>query len=202
MPDLREQLEDAYAREREVRDYAMLGLPHEVCGIQIHPLTLRSYLLLSFLGNPFVVGGGITVTDAAQFLWILSVNYLSPDGGFVQRFKSFFRRKRLMRKIAAIHPDDLFDAISDFMDEMFMDCPGGRKDGPPRSISLAAELVNLFRGSVSRSELLESALPEIWQHLRYTSDPKAPVFNKFSDRVKSQFLASLNNHPSGVSENG
>ncbi len=194
MPDFREELERAYAREREVRDYAMLDLPHEVCGIQIRSLTLRSYMLLSFLGNPFIVGGAFDRADAAQFLWLLSINYLPPAGGFVQRFKSFFRSKRLMRRIVLIPEEELFEAVEDFMDEMFMDCPGGRKDGPPRSISLAAELVNMFRGSVSRTELLETSLPEIWQHLRYTSDSKAPTFNKFSDRVKAKFLASLNNH--------
>jgi len=194
MPDFREELEAAYAREREVRDYAMLGLPHEVCGIQINPLTLRSYMLLSFLGNPVIVGGQIELSDAAQFLWILSVNYLQPVGGFVQRFKSYYRRKRLVRRVAAIQYEELVDEIEDFMEEMFMDCPGGRKDGPPRSISLAAELVNLFRGSFSRSELLETSLPEIWQHLRFSSDSTAPKFNKFSDRVKAQYLARLNGH--------
>ncbi len=172
----------------------MLGLPHEVCGIQIHPLTLRSYLLLSFLGNPFITGGSFDLADAAQFLWLLSVNYMPPSGGFFQRFKSFFRRKRLMRRIAELSEEDVFEAIDDFMEEMFMDCPGGKKDGPPRSISLAAELVNVFRGSVSRTELLDTALPEIWQHVRYSSESNAPRFNKFSDRVKARFLAELNNH--------
>ncbi len=194
MPDLREELEQAYAREREVRDYAMLGLPHEVCGIQIHPLTLRSYLLLSFLGNPFIVGGPMELADAAQLLWLLSVGYIPPTGGFLQRFKSFFRRKRLMRRIAAMANEDIFDGIEEFMEEMFMDCPGGKKDAPPRSISLAAELVNVFRGSVSRTELLDTALPEIWQHVRYSAEANAPRFNKFSDRVKARFLAELNNH--------
>ena len=193
MPDLREELERAYAREREVRDYAMLGLPHEVCGIQIRPLTLRSYMLLSFVRNPFIVGGEMNLEDAAQFLWLLSVNYLPPSGGFVQRFKSFFRRKRLMRKIAVIPDGELLDGIEEFIEEMFMDCPGGKKNGAPRSISLAAELVNIFRGSFNRAELMETALPEIWQHLRYCSDSTAPKFNKFSDRVKARFLAQLNN---------
>jgi len=196
MPDFREELEQAYAREREVRDYAMLGLPHEVCGIQINPLTLRSYLLLSFLDNGFISGNPDRV-DAAQMLWLLSVNYLPPTGGFMQRFKSFYRRKRLMRRIAAIvatDEDALFDGIGEFLDEMFMDCPGGSKGGPPRSISLAAELTNIFRGSISRAELMDSPLPEIWQHIRYSADPKAPKFNKFSDRVKSRMLASLNHH--------
>ncbi len=186
-------LKEAIEREQQVRDYAVLRLPHEVCGIQINPLRLRDYILLSSIRNPFIAGGYKRKVDAAQLIWLLSTTYLAPTGGFLQRIQSRLRRSALMWTIGKIEEDELIAEVDEFLDEMFMDAPGGSANSTPPCASFGAELIHLMHERWTREELLNMPLPELWQYLRCMGDPKAPKFNKFSDRAKAQFLEEMNN---------
>lgn len=189
MPDYIKELEAAYRREKEVRDYALLRLPHEVCGMQLIPLTPQRLLLLRMARNPFLCGGYIRRVDVAQMIWLLSPTYI-PPGGFWARFRWRSRRSKCLRGMARIPTETLIVAIRDYLDEMFMDAPGSSADNKPPRMAFLASIIFHLAGKFTRAEIMEMPLPEMWQYLR-ADDPEI-VFNRFSDRAKANLMRGMN----------
>lgn len=185
-------LKEALDKERAVRDYALLSLPHDICGIAINPMRLRDFILLSAIRNPFVSGGYRRKVDAAQLIWLLSPDYEPMTGRLFHRLRVRLKRRKVMRAVARIAGLELIRAIDKFIDEMFMDAPGANQNNEPSYVSFGAVIIHAMHGRFSRDQLLDMAMPELWQHMRCMSDPRTPRFNKLSDRIKADFISQIN----------
>ena len=179
----------AKKRERTVRDFAMARLNHRVCGVEIRAMTLRDFALLSVVGNPFVCGGALTKEDAAQLLWLLSPSYVEPRG-IVSGFRARRARGRILFVLAHFTEEALVEGVEEYLEEMFMDAPGG-KSGRTETVSASASMVMLLQseGKFGRDECMAMPLPELWQYVRAIQG--GTPFNKFSDAVSRQWAATL-----------
>lgn len=187
-PDYRRELAEAEARQEAVRDYAMLGLRVNICGVECLQFTPKHYAILLAADSPFVCGGRVTtLADVAQFLWVIS-----PDFS-----ESAVDRAAFIELVSLIDEDEATDAIDRYIDDAFMDSPpsraGGRKTAATSFLaSLVHELAKTY--SWPREVILNEPLAAIYQYLRRMAiddNPKAPMHGRYTDRVKKKFQQKI-----------
>lgn len=181
-------LSQAIEREQFVRDSAFLDMPERVAGFDVKPFTLRHVLLLSLVGNPFMVGGAATPVDVGQFLWAISTEW-SPSSKWRRRW--FFRRCRRINYVNALKE------IESYLAESFQDAPGGGAEGERQSFySFAASMVDLFGKEYGWTERETINLPlkrlfQLMAVIRKRNNPDAVMFNP-SDKVRGDWLKAVN----------
>jgi hypothetical protein len=207
-------LRDAVQRESRVRDNAFLiGLvPERVCGFEIRPLTLTTYLLLEKIRSPFLITRPLRVGEKllkpseivpspdATFnaLWILSANHRPTTGSLFNRIAARASRWVLRRRVARSQHAALVDGLRAFMEESMMDMPQGASSAPRiASSSYFAQVVDLLASEYGWTADYVMRLPmvQLWQlrnRIRKRLNPKATDFNLFSDRAKVEYLDKVN----------
>jgi hypothetical protein len=189
----------AVAAERDARDYAFLDLPSEICGVDVLPMTLRTFIARVAMGCPFL--RGYRVLDLADpvghigaFLWHLSVararsRRLGP-------LAEYHARTRFNEVVARIDLFAVEPAIDEYLEETFLDAPvpGGGAEGAAAGevyTSIAATLVDLFAFDYGwpAAQVLDAPLVQLHQLLRSRSlrkNPNAILFNRKSSKARSQ----------------
>ncbi|MDB6026301.1 MAG: hypothetical protein JWM68_2524 [Verrucomicrobiales bacterium] len=180
---------EAANEEQFIRSAAFLPVTESICGIEVLPLTLAHFTMLEIARNPFVVGGNPVPEDIASFLWAVSPRY-KPNAPF--------RRWWFVADLRDLDAEKVTAGIEAYMEDAFLDSPGGGKsdDALPTS-SYAASLVDIIASEYcwSRSDILKMPFKEVFQYIKRMqkrANPKAPLFNKKSDKVKSEFLQARN----------
>ena len=179
---------EAIRKENESRDLAFLNLPQSVCGIDIGPFTLRKYILLEGIGNPFVCGGNILPAHVAQFLWILSPGWVAGNGS---------ERDTFTRKVSLIKYSRAVKEIMELCEVTFQDSPSYRGAGfSVRIVSGAASYVDILASEYGWSEntVLDMPIARLFQYVRLIQkrhDPKRTFINP-SDKVRGKWLAEVN----------
>lgn len=127
---------EAVAEERNNRLFPFLGIPDEIGGIQVLPLSCRHVLLLEGCGSPFLGGAGeVDAARVRQFLWIVSPEFS------VEKAK----REAFITENASKFTADAAIAIFDYVKRHFQDSPGSRVDGETKSyFSWVAGVVDIF----------------------------------------------------------
>jgi hypothetical protein len=180
-------LREAVDHERYVRELAYLELPESICGIDVAPLTLGHVLKLGVVGNPFVVGGNLGLTDAAALLVALTGHTRG------------WRRWIMLRRLGEYEFRQIAGEIIGFIEEAFQDAPASSGDlGGTSYFSSATSLVDLFAREYGWSERDILAIPvkRLFQYIKAITrhhNPDAVMFNP-SDKVRGQWLAQINNN--------
>jgi hypothetical protein len=191
---------EAIAAEREARDYAFLELPREICGIDVAPFTLDHLVTRLAIGCPFLCEASVVdrpdpAGEIASFIWHVSVARQRSLGN---AFAEYRARNAFIRQVALVDTADAVVAIHEYLDWTFLDAPpgGGSRKRPPIA-SIAATLIDLFAGEYgwSRGQVMHCPLEQLYQLIREITvrkNPKAVLFNRRSDKVRGQYLNSLN----------
>jgi hypothetical protein len=186
IPGYREALE----REENQRAAAFLGVTELICGVEVQPLTLIHLCRLQCVGSPFIVGGVPAPADIALFLWAVSPAY-HP--------KARFRRWFFVRGLRDIEYEAAVTAINSYINAAFEDAPGSSKQGfSPSYWSGFASMIAVLSAEFgwSEAEILNMPLKRFWQYQRVIkarNNPKAVFSNRASERVRGEWLDSINN---------
>jgi len=106
---------EAGYKESVIREFAFLNITHEICGVEVNPLTPIHLILLDFLNSPFVnPRDTLNSGDIFQFLYIVSTDYKQGDK---TQYESF------IAKHANIDINKAVDEIIEFINDAFLDEP-------------------------------------------------------------------------------
>ncbi|MBE7157760.1 MAG: hypothetical protein INR62_04890 [Rhodospirillales bacterium] len=169
-------LREAEAADQAARERAYLGVPLDLCGVEVLPLTLRRVRNLVAGDSPFLIGGVPTEGSIGAFLWALS-----PDFSFGDELA---RAAFISRLVAGGALEDLAGcvaAIREFMFEMYADRPPTSDEASNRVsfTTFDAAIVHSLAIEYHWTEeaILDCPLPRVWlylTHIRLHHDPKAP----------------------------
>lgn len=188
----REKYLAAIEEEGQCRDFAFLGLNHEILGVPLVPMTLRQLIALLAMNSPFLVGTPISEGDVAAFLWFLNPDFKRPGtrGAAV-------KRQAFVKRIARLPYRDVVKGIHDYLDTTFMDSPpSSGSAGKPPIASVAAWLIDVFGSEYgwSRDTVLDSPMAQLYQSLREIKvrhNPKTIPFNRKSDKIHALHVVAL-----------
>ncbi len=180
-------LTEEYERERRLREEVYLGLPHFLCGIPLRQITPRIFALLLFIRTPFIGSGEVTPASIGQFLWACHRDY-DPSKPR--------ERDKFLRSLIGMNWAGLEYGIDEFLNATFLDAPqGGKDDSTPYVCGIAwmeyRMLIDPFR--MTPEAFLDTPLRIIYQRIRcHDAVNGVPLFNRYSDKVKADFVAELN----------
>lgn len=212
IPGLQKVLLETSARDCELRDFSLLGLPRtlelkscvqgETVRVEIMLMTLRQYLSLSLMKNPFVSGGDVGPEHVAQFLWFLSPGYVDPFlrgvGPARRRARLALctrRRREFVNLIATADFEHARETIRAYMDDMLNDGPTGSSSYLPVT-SFASVIVEMLF-PWTRDYVLDSPLPALWQDIRRAilhKNPKASIVDRRTDSIRRKFIKGFMQH--------
>ena len=123
---------EAVEKQDLVRDVAFLGLPENIGGLEVMPMSFRHLLWLELKRSPFIGHGQLKaktlVEDLAAFMKIVSPFHpLSP-----RRFNGW-RQRRYLQRVGKMKLDVAIKDIRDYVSEAFMDAPSGGTSGDVRA---------------------------------------------------------------------
>jgi len=183
----RQAYAEAVAEETAIRNLAFLDVSEDVVGIAVRPMTLRDVIVLDGIGSPFMCGGIPSPQDVVTFLWLQSPTF-KPTKFAAWKFAKSCRGMDFLKTVAS---------VKDYVDEAFMDSPGGSAKAAESYYSFAASLVDVFGHEYGWSEAQVMACPlkRLFQYLnaiRQRNDSKAIMFNPKSGLVRREFLIAAN----------
>lgn len=135
--------QEALAQERQWQEESFAECTHTVAGLELRPMSLDDFLLLSGLGNAFVAGGPITGETIAQFITVLVEP--APRG--------WWARRRFFRHLAAQPYARTVEQIRTYVRRMFVSAeialvpptgaagPAPASDAPQSAPALATHFV-------------------------------------------------------------
>jgi hypothetical protein len=198
---------EAVAKEREWRDFVMLGLPYLICGVEIRILTLAEMLVFMSINHPLFTGGFVPRSAVFNLLWFLSPEYLAPGNAVFTGFAAWRYRRKAARarrhyvaRLATLDQATLRDGVDEYLDMCYLDSPGG-SNGSSRSTAswlATAEHHIASRYGWSRAEIRTTPLPEFFQLLRKISgegEGRSVEDNKLSDSIVDKWLIEINSLP-------
>lgn len=172
-------LREAVKREQYVRNRAFDCASELVCGVEVHPLTLRKFILLETAMNGMVVpcvfdDDEEAVAHAIQALYFCSPAFVapkSPKQSFWSRFADGRRQHGFIVKVLRAQPDKrkVFEEIEAWLATAFMDAPkgGGDPDIPTTShAAYPAYIIDLFAEAelpYTEDEIMDMPLAKLWQ---------------------------------------
>lgn len=178
VPGYREQVR----KERTIRDEAFLGGDELVCGVVVHPLSLRTAIFLEQAENGFMIPFRFDsdmeqVAHALQVLYFCSPEWSPPESPAYSAWRTFkegYRAQRFQRRAlrAAGDLDSLIDGVQDWINNSCMDCQSvGSSSGVPKQsyASHPAHLVDLFGAAgltFTYDQIMDMPLKRLWQHWR------------------------------------
>jgi hypothetical protein len=200
----REAFMEAAEKLDNVRtDSLFPSLPHSLLGREVRAFTLADWTLLHAAKNPYVAGGEPTAAHAVSVLWILSAPQHRLDSR-LNRFRRSLLTWRVMKR-CAFDEARIVQAVSDFIDDAFIDMPGrfsaSAKRGtnpvhwPRKSheVELCAEVMAQFP-AFTREALRWMPLAQFWQWLHAARALRVPDYRNYqlTDSVNSQAVLELN----------
>jgi hypothetical protein len=180
--ELIQRINEAYDAEEALRDYAFMGIPHIVAGVEVNAMRLPHLAILSQAKNRYICGGQPTELDALQLLWVVSV---AREAG---ELKSSFTAK--------VDKDRLLIETTEYINDVFLDHQPGAGNSAPIAASSAYIIHRIATAYGWTKEQIEAEpLPILYQLLkliRLDLNPKAILFNRRSDKARGDLIRELN----------
>lgn len=180
----------AVDEQQAARESAYIECPETLCGVEVLPFQVKHLVILDLLGSPFIDGGNPDPGDVAQFLWIVSPAF---------EWNNRKKRDRFTKRLRRVPFAEAVTEILKYVADAFEDAPGRKEDdGRPPVVGWPAHLVHLFASEYGWTEQVVFSLPfkrawQYWRCIALQHDPRRPMFNSRSDRVKSEWLVAINN---------
>ena len=192
--------DEALAEEREMRARVCIGVPHDVCGVALRPMTLQDFVNLQALRSPFVSGGFIRRMDCMQLVCYMRADYVAPSNNWLGRWLGKRRNSAVLRRLRTMSTSEIIGQINNYMDTMFLDSPasssGGVESAPIASstASIIDQLGSSYGWSIG--EMMAVELPLIFQlfRIRHIMDggKRSALINRKSSKVIGDYLRKLN----------
>ncbi len=177
VPGLRDAMRAAWERQENVRLETYLDFRRDVAGFPVVQFTLRHWIRLELMGNPFVAGGKKTTAAALSLLWQLSPKFIKGNSPLARwrrfRHRLYYERLCLLLLRRKHLHLDLVALVDKWVDDQFLDAPGGphRESPSPdkkqllRTTSFVADLMDDIAGDYHwrMGEILDLPLPQLWQ---------------------------------------
>ena len=191
---------EALAEEREMRARVCIGVPHDVCGVALRPMTLQDFVNMQALRSPFVSGGFIRRMDCLQLICYMRTDYVMPTDSWLGRWKAKRRNSVVLRKLRSTTTGELIGGINNYMDTMFLDSPASSSGGvesAPIASSTASIIDQLgYSYGWSIDEMMTVELPLIFQlfRIRHIMDggKRSALINRKSSKVIGEYLRKIN----------
>ena len=193
-------------------DYAeMLEAWHvptfDLCGWKVRTMTVEDYYALDLLNSPFVFGREPSLSEIAQFLWILSKPSHFRNIFGLRLFSAWlhgFRVKLEFGHSIKLTPEGLSIAESsepfviaamDYIKKMFRDSPKG-KTGKPSPICFIASWMDAMQSEygMSTAEVWAMPLPQLFQRMnaiRLRVNPENPGNNQAESQLGCRVVAAM-----------
>ena len=198
---------EAVARQDLVRDAAFLGVPETLCGITVAPMTFRHLLWLQIVRSPFIgaspPNSAMLHLDVATFF--KTVAPFSPPSFMAKPPAAALRA--FMAKVGRLKAPEALDGIRDFVNEAFMDAPGGGESSNVSYFSIGAALTHRLcehysgldpnpMNYPSAADMPLKAGFQLLKCLKKSERPDAIMFNGLSDQIKTRWINAQNPSPS------
>jgi hypothetical protein len=208
---------EAIERQDLVRDVAFLGVPETLCGIEVAPMTFRHLLWLQLVRSPFI-GAGLPDAETLHLAVAAFFKTLAPLEKPSFMLTAFDRKlqvdlKRYMESVGKLKAsDETLKAINEFVNEAFIDSPGGADGAAESYYSVGAALTHQLCKNYSGLNpnpliypgAIDIPLKAGFQMLKLVKQEecsragrKCILFNGLSDRAKSRWMNSMNQHTEG-----
>jgi len=198
----------AVERQDLVRDAAFLGVPETLCGITVAPMTFRHLLWLQMIRSPFI-GASSLQEDTAHLDVAAFFKTLAPGDrpSFMNTFTRITRidanLKQFMAAVGKLKLPAAVVGIRDFVQETFMDAPGGGESNEASYYSIGAALTHrlcaAYAGLNPNPMVYPGALDvplkagfQLIKCLKRDENPKAILFNGLSDKAKARWINQQN----------
>lgn len=154
-PDEERQLAEIAHNQNKIRAESFIRgveYPFEI-GVEVLPLTLRSFNLLRFSGNSFILGGPIDETDITQFLFLL-------------RKDQKLSLKEIALKVVG-NETVLANQIFAFIDDAFTDAQEGGDGAGVAWTNFEFQAVHLLASNYhwDESQILDLPLARLFQYI-------------------------------------
>ncbi len=174
-------LREAIKREARVRDTAFLDGMEIVCGVEVHPLSLRRLIWLEQAKNGFIVPFRFDSDDeflahALQVIYFCTPAFkmpTTPKTKLLDVFWEGYRQNRFFAKaLRSGTPKQIVEDIKAWIGDAFMDTPagGGSNEVPrPSYVSYPASIVDKFAEAgftFTYDEIMDMPLVRLWQFWR------------------------------------
>lgn len=174
---------EAQDSERVDRSIAFIGLTELIAGVKCAPLTPFRVELLRAYGNPFIVGGIVSIESILQFLWMVNADFkLGSD--YTDAF---------IEKHAGLDIESARNGIDEYLDRAYLDAPSGSTEKPffaPAAGMVVAMSDEPFRWTMERT--LATPLAVLYQLIKCRDKSQlATVINRRSDKVASDWLDTM-----------
>lgn len=175
---------EAQKREQATRDLSFCEWEIPLCGMRVKQFSLLHLLVLGNCDNAFVAGRSPEPEDVALFLWVVSPEYRPNDDRARDRFvRSMAKRVKFIPACAE---------IMKFLDEAFMDSPGGSGAPTKSYTSFAATFCDVFACEYGWDDQATMSKPvarlfQLLRKIKKRHNPQAIEFNR-SDAVLSEYL--------------
>lgn len=195
---------EAVRREDAARRRAWVNPQHEICGISIRPLTLRTMEQLAELQNGFFLPWKFEsdeefMAHCAQLVWWLSAAPKPKAGDGWWRRRYVVRAKEKLVRQLVRDPAALVAGVSGFLEEMFLDAVGGSSDGVrvapiAGTPAFVADSIVAAGYPMTPEQVMDTPLPQLWQLQRVSAKRLTGTTppNR-SDKIATDYLAKLKN---------
>lgn len=184
IPGLEKAVADARAEEEQIRYRPYLTTTLDILSVSVRQFTPRHFLYLDCAGSPFLNGGPIDASNIAQFLWVISEDFRAGDT---------VARDHFFSGILAVEIGDAIEQIKSYIDDAWMDRPGGGGKSSEAPITCyLADFVDVIASEYgwNRDTILDTPFAELFQYLRRIrarNNPRANFINR-SDKVRNAFV--------------
>lgn len=186
--EIKEAISEAEAKEESIRDYAMLGLGVELCGVECKQFTPRHFAILNGVRNAYVTGGHRTAEQTGIFLWVVSDGFSETD---------MAARDSFIARVGAMPGAVTFPAqIEEYIADAWVDSPRGSNSNASPITSFSASLVHRLAASYGWSVDYIMGLPfgmvfQLLRRIALDDNPKATFGNAYSDKAKANLAKCL-----------
>lgn len=179
-------LDEAIAKERELRNEIYLNAPRNICGVLCNQITPQLHARLCAVKSPFLGGGNPTKRDVLSFLWLCSTEFDADS----DKAEEFFLKSFEIDLVKACSEIDVF------IEHTYMDCAtSGKKSKPYYSMNASIEYAMAsepFRWDYdTRTQFVP--LRRIFQLMNVRHKHSGgTIDNPISDSVTQEYLRAIN----------
>jgi hypothetical protein len=158
----------AAEQDQLLRNHAYIGT-YKVAGIEVLPMTARHFAILLATRNPFVAGK--RPPNNIDAICLLKTVQAKPFS------------------LWDVDDVSLIDSVLDYIEETFMDAPGGGKRGSSKDEPVASTLAWIVRAlsaeyGWTEEQILNTSLQSIYQQARLIALSRNPKIKFSSNRVR------------------
>jgi len=172
---------EARRKETTLRDSAYLGGKEMICGIVVHPISLRRLLWLEHARNGLVgqyrfESENEILAHALQVIYFCTPQFEVPDSpkfSFWSSLRQSIQQQAFFRKVLSAYPaETVIKEVNEWIENALMDAPtgtGNNEVDSPSYASYPTYIVDKFAEAglpFTFDEIMDMPLRRLWQHWR------------------------------------